>query len=240
MNSFESRQVNFKSPELTEMIAGDDYYELPHDDVSFELWRLAQTINDNPILTKNFDEVMFQYVGHPEPAHRVGIHHPPGVMRETRRGFRAYGIGCAEMLNPDTGELCVVRYDAEQSSHEPTSWLVLQIDLNSETDYLQERTVQSLKYEADGADTVCAVLDLVPLVAHRGPSQLRLELGENFRAVQPVTLTHRPYYGRSYGPEPNINTEAEYCVDVGHLSSKIAMEVQYYYDDRAGDMARSS
>lgn len=226
MHGFEARQANFQLSQLSEMLGGGEAFEMVHDDVNFKLWRLAEDIHDNPVLLQNFRELMYQYIGHPDPAQRVGVHHPPGVMRESRRGFRAYGIGCAEMLNPETGELCVVRYDAEQPSNDPTSWLVLQMDLNSETGYLQERAVQSSRWEADNSQASRAVLDLVPLVAHRGPSQLTLQLDENLRAVEPVTLTHRPYYGRSYGPVPNVNTEAEYSVDVGRLSSKIAMTEQ--------------
>lgn len=216
----------FESSELAEFLEHHQPLDSLHDEVNFKLWKLAGDVVDDPVLHENFQKVMFDYVGHPDPEQRVGVHYPPGARIETKRGYRTFGIGCSAMVDPDIGELCVVRYDSERSSQESTSWQVLLIDLLAKSDYIQQRVVQSAKIEAAGLTANNAIIDLVPVVSHRGPSQLSLQLDDRLQTSQPVTRTHKLYYGRSCGPDLNVRSEAKYTVDVGLLASRISMEHQ--------------
>jgi hypothetical protein len=200
--------------------------EFRHDDATLEMFALAQKLaeahvfdgkNPNNSYAKLHEVITTYLIDSTDSTENT-----PKVTAETRNGHRSYTLTCLASVDFTSGELCIVKKDPHAHSDDPTDWFVVQYNINSGE--LNQRTVLFANTAHDSAgDTI--QLSLAPIVSYQGDSQLVFTVAPDYSPSSTLAaMSHRPYYGRGTGSEPENHIDATYTDNVKTLLSWIEYE----------------
>lgn len=128
-----------------------------------ELYTLAEWLLDNPEQLAHYDTAKWNLIGHPDPSRRREGE-MPWLTRRTGSGtLRAYTLDVFSGVCPESTSLLTIRKDRWTSPHDPSSWLAMQVDL--ETGETLQRDIWSARVDAARQ----MWLEIAPLGAKKHP-----------------------------------------------------------------------
>lgn len=132
--------------------------------------------------------------------------------KQTRQGFRNYGILCVASKDADGNEV-IVKKDHFANSF---NWLVARKDAESKTVIFETVLGVEITNTEDG-DLI--ELELASDVAYQGPYKLSFSVDSMYqRDGNPVTISHQKYYGRGVGETPEHQIDYEFAELIGNVA----------------------
>lgn len=169
----------------------------------------------------------YHLIGDPRIVVRYNSSFPPGVARQTKRGYRVYGVECAAMVDPQTGWVEILRKDDFVDTADPTDWLSVRYNLLT-GDYHEPQVIISRVVTTETGDLVSLTLDPHPPAdyryANQGPSTLSVGLDSMYHASSQLSRERKQYYGRGTGQESALS-EATFRCDISRLFSALHRQV---------------
>lgn len=175
---------------------------------------------------QNYRELKYFVIGDVRPLVRQNLHYPPGVERWTRRGRRVYGVEIAADIDPETGDVIIIRKDDIPPSSDPTDWMVIRGNiLTGVFDQQEIDVVRILKGEQGDIVQLEVPPEAKPQNANRGWTRIEAPLSPMYHAIGDITLSRVDYHGRGVGPEPHRITEKVFTTDIFEFHKALREEM---------------